>query len=310
MGRRKVTIVGAGRVGATATQMLAKKDICDVVLLNRTASTAAGIALDIAESSVVEGFDSKVIGTGDYAAMDGSDVVAITAGEQRKEGMSRDDLLKVNANIVASVCEQVKAHAPNSKLIILTNPLDAMVYLAKKKSGFQRERVIGMAGILDSSRFGTFTAEQLGVGYSNVSALVLGGHGDFMVPMPRHTTVSGVPITNLLDAQRIKSIADRTRDAGAEIIKLEGSSAFYAPAASLVKMIDAIINDRKSLLPCSAVLSGEYGISGVMGVPVVLGSGGIERIVEIQLSDEERAAIRTSAGKIAESVMLIDKMGF
>ena len=306
--RAKVSVMGAGRVGATTAQLLAYKELGDIVLWNRTADTAKGIALDISESAPIEGFDSKVVGTGDYADIKDSDIVVLTAGAQRKEGMSRDDLLKTNAGIVKELCQKVQQHAPNSKLIVLTNPLDSMVYLAKKVTGFDRTRVVGMAGILDSSRFREFIAQELGVSVDSVYAMVLGSHGDAMVPLPGHSSVNGIPITGLIQKEKLDSIIERTRNAGAEVIKLEASSAFYAPASSLVMMIEAMLKDKRVVLPCAAYLNGEYGINGIfMGVPVVLGKNGVEKVIELELTDEERERLNGSAEKVRALAEEIDK---
>ncbi|MCL4389396.1 MAG: malate dehydrogenase [Candidatus Marsarchaeota archaeon] len=308
--RKKVSIIGAGRVGSTACQLLAYRDVCDIVIWNRTEGTAKGIALDLIESAPLEGFDTNITGTSNFDDINGSEIVVITAGMPRKEGMSRDDLLNTNAEIVKGICLQVKNQAPESKVIVLTNPLDEMVHLAKRITGFPRERVVGMAGILDSARFRAFIAKELGVSVESVSAMVLGGHGDFMVPLPANSTVNGTPITELMPKEKIDQLMQRTRDGGAEIIKLEKeSSAFYAPASSLLRMITAVLEDKKEVLPCSAFLNGEYNISGIfMGVPVVLGSNGMERIIELKLSDEEAAALKTSADKVRELTSHIDAM--
>jgi malate dehydrogenase len=307
--RKKVSIIGAGKVGSTSAQILSYREICDVVLWNRTAETAQGIALDIEESAPIEGFDVSITGTGDYSDIKGSDIVAITAGAQRKEGMSRDELLNVNALIVRTACENVRKYAPDCKLIIISNPLDAMAYVAKKATGFPRERVMGMAGILDSSRFRAFLAMELNVSVEDVSAIVLGGHGDFMVPLPRYSSVAGIPIEELLSKEKIGRIIERTRNAGAEIIRLEKeTSAFYAPASSLVQMIEAMIKDKKMVLPCASYLNGEYGIKGIfLGVPVVLGSGGVEKVVELKLTKEEKKQVEISAGRIRDLVCKVDK---
>ncbi len=303
MARKKVAVIGAGRVGSTTAQLLAYKELCDVVLWNRTAEIAEGVALDLEESAPIEGFDVKVKGTGDFSDIRGCEVVAVTAGAQRKEGMSREDLLNVNAGIISSVSENVKKYAPKCKLIVITNPMDTMVTLAKAKTGFPKQRIMGMAGILDSSRFREFIAAELKKSVKDVAAMVLGGHGDFMVPLPRYSSVGGTPIEELMSKPKIERIAARTRDAGAEIIKLEQSSAFYAPASSLVLMIESMLKDKKMTLPCAAYLEGEYGINGIfMGVPVVLGANGIEKIVELKLDDAEAALVRTSADKIKESI--------
>ena len=309
MPRKKISIIGAGRVGSTAAQLCAYKELADIVLVNRTPEIAQGLALDLEESAPIEEFDVSITGTGDYADIKGSEIVCITAGAQRKEGMSRDELLNVNAEIVKSASEQVKKYAPNCKLIVVTNPLDAMVYVAKKVTKFPRERVMGMAGILDSTRFRTFIAMELGVSIEDASALVLGGHGDFMVPLPDHSSVAGIPITELLPENKIKKLIERTRKGGAEIIALEKeSSAYFAPASSLVQMIEAILKDKKMILPCAAYLQGEYGIKGIfMGVPVTLGSNGVEKILELSLTKEEKQQLMQSAKAIKDLVCKIDE---
>ncbi len=297
---RKVSIMGAGRVGATVAQILCYKKAADeIVLWNRTASTAQGIALDIMESAPVEGFDVNLIGTGDVAQIKGSDVVVITAGAQRKEGMSRDDLLNMNAAIVGPIADQIKANAPNSKIIVMTNPLDAMVYLTFKRTGFPKQRIVGQAGILDSSRFRYFIAAELKKKMNSVKAVVLGSHGDTMVPLITQTSVDGTPVSQLIQKEILDKIVQRTRDGGAEIIKLEASSAFYAPASAVVMMVDAILNDRKTEVPCSAYLEGEYGINGTfVGVPIILGKNGVEKVVELNISAEEKSMLTASAQKI------------
>ena len=300
MAMRKVSIMGAGRVGSTTAQLLAYREMCDIVLWNRTPDSAKGIALDIKESAPIEGFDSDIKGTGDYNDIKGSDVVVLTAGAPRKEGMSREELLKTNAGVVKSICLQVKRYAPDSKLIVLTNPLDSMVYLAKKVTGFPKERVVGMAGILDSARFRAFISMELNVSVESVYAMVLGGHGDFMVPLPRHASVNGVPVTSLIPRDRLNAIIERTRAGGAEIIKLEkDSSAFYAPASSLVMMAEAILRDKREVLPCAAYLNGEYGLKGIfMGVPALLGTGGVEKVIELELTKDEARELGASAAKV------------
>ncbi len=300
MARKKVSIIGAGKVGSTLAQILAYKEIADVVLFNRTANSAKGIALDLMESAPLEHFDTNVVGSGDYADISGSDIVVLTAGVPRKEGMSRDDLLKVNADIVSAACENIAKQAPDSILIVLTNPLDAMVYLAMKKTGFKKQKVIGMAGILDSARFGYFIAKELGASINDVNAVVLGSHGDTMVPATSLTEVGGVQVEKLVEKEKLNSIIERTRNGGAEIISLEkDSSAYYAPASALATMVESILKDKKMILPCSVYLEGEYGISGIfLGVPVVLGSGGVERIVKLDLSPDESAALAACAEKI------------
>lgn len=300
MARKKVSIIGAGKVGSTLAHILAYKEIADIVLFNRTANIAKGIALDIMESSPIEHFDVNVSGSGDYADIAGSDIVVLTAGVPRKDGMSRDDLLKVNADIVSGACENIVKYAPNSILIVLTNPLDAMVYLAMKKTGFTKQRVIGMAGILDSARLSHFIARELGVSVDDVNALVLGSHGDTMVPAISLTQVGGVQVEKLIEKAKLDLIIERTRNGGAEIISLEkDSSAFYAPASALAIMVESILNDKKMILPCSAYLEGEYKISGIfLGVPIVLGNMGIEKVVEVTLAPQETEALMASAGKI------------
>lgn len=304
MGRAKVSIIGAGRVGSTTAQILAYRDICDVVLWNRTADTAKGIALDIAESAPVEGFDCRIWGTGDWNDISGSEVVVLTAGIPRKEGMSRDELINVNAEVVRSACAQIKTYAPNAKLIVLTNPLDAMVYLAKQVTGFPKQKVVGMAGILDSSRFAEFIAMETGASVKKIKAVVMGSHGDLMVPLTRQARVDGKPLESLLPKEKIDALVARTRDAGAEIIKLEkDSSAFYAPASALVLMVESILKDKKKKLPCAAYLEGEYGVNGIfLGVPIVLGANGVEEIIIVRLNKAEKAALSAASAKITEMV--------
>jgi malate dehydrogenase len=300
MGKRKVSIMGAGRVGATLAQILCYKKIADdIVLWNRTAPTAQGIALDVMESAPIEGFSTTLIGTGDPAAIADSDIVVITAGAQRKEGMSRDDLLNENAGIVSLIAEQIKKYAPQSVVIVMTNPLDAMVYITFKKTGFSKLKVIGQAGILDSSRLSYLIAAELKRDVKDVSAMVLGSHGDTMVPLLGYTYVAGVPVKKLISKEGLDQIIQRTRDGGAEIIGLEASSAFYAPASSVALMVDSILMDKKMKLPCSAYLEGEYEITGMfVGVPVILGGGGIEKIVELALEPDEKVMLAASAQKI------------
>ncbi len=298
--RKKVSILGAGKVGATTAQRLAYTESCDILLWDRTEGVAKGIALDIKESAPIEGFDSDVEGTSDIKEIKNSDIIILTAGAPRKEGQSRDDLLKTNAAIVRDLSAQIKRYSSDSKLIVLTNPLDAMVYLAKQATGFPRERVMGMAGILDSARFKAFIADSLKVSVDSVNGMVLGGHGDFMVPLPKHSSVNGIPITSLLSNDEIKRIIQRTREGGAEIINLEKkSSAFYAPASSLVLMTESILKDKKMVLPCAAYLNGEYGIKGIfMGVPVILGEKGIEKVIELELTKQELAQLKESSAKV------------
>jgi len=305
--RHKVTVIGAGNVGATAAQRIAEAGLADVVLVDIVEGLPQGKGLDLAEAAPVVGHDAAVLGTNDYAATAGSDVIVVTSGLARKPGMSRDDLLLKNAEIVGGVVKAAAAQSPDAILIVVTNPLDAMCHVALKASGFPRERVLGMAGVLDSARFRTFIALELGVSVKDVHAFVLGGHGDTMVPLSRYSTVAGVPITELLPAERVKALEDRTANGGAEIVALLGTgSAFYAPAASTYEMVDAILRDRKRVLPCAVLLQGEFGVSDLfVGVPVVLGRGGLERVFEIQLTPDEQAAFRRSADAVQE---LVDKL--
>jgi malate dehydrogenase len=305
--RRKVTVIGAGNVGATTAQRIVEAGLADVVLIDVVEGLPQGKALDLAESAPVQLHDHAIVGTNDYADTAGSDVVVVTAGLARQPGMSRDDLLLKNAGIVRAVVANAAAQSPNAILIIVTNPLDAMVHVALETSGFPKNRVVGMAGVLDSARFRTFIAEELGVSSADVTAFVLGGHGDTMVPLPRFSTVAGIPLPELMKPDRLEAIVQRTRTGGAEIVALlKSGSAFYAPAASVAQMVDAILNDRKRVLPCAVLLAGEYKIDGlVVGVPVVLGATGVERIIQIALTADEQAALLTSA----ESVRgLVDTM--
>lgn len=302
MARCKVTVVGAGMVGGTLAQRLAERDYADVVLVDIVDGMPQGKALDITEAGPVYGYDSIVTGTNGYEETEGSDLVVITSGIARKPGMSRDDLLKINAGIVREVTEKVKATSQNSILLVVSNPLDAMVTLAHRVSGFPKQRVVGMAGILDSARYRTFIALELGVSVEDVQGFVLGGHGDTMVPLPRYTTVAGIPLTQLMPRQRIDAIVDRARNGGAEIVNLlKTGSAYYAPSASVVEMVDSILLDKKRVLPCATLLEGEYGIDGIfVGVPCVLGAAGVEKVLEIELDDQERAALHRSADAVRE----------
>ncbi|MCG3196572.1 MAG: malate dehydrogenase [bacterium] len=293
----KITVVGAGNVGATAALYLAQQGLGDIVLFDIVEGVPQGKALDILEAASPLGVDIAIRGTNDFAEAEGSDIVLVTAGMPRKPGMDRLDLLKMNADICGGIAEKIKVHAPNSIVIVVSNPIDIMVYHTWKITGFPSERVIGQAGVLDSSRFVAFVAMELGCAATDVQAMVLGGHGDTMVPLPRYTTVSGVPVTQLIQADRIQAISDRTRNGGAEIVNLlKTGSAYYAPAASTVKMAASILKDTHHLLPCSALLSGQYGLSGVyVGVPCRLGRKGLEKIVEIELTPEETKALHDSA---------------
>ena len=305
--RKKVTIVGAGNVGATAAHWIAAKELADVVLLDVAEGIPQGKALDLLQAMPIEKRDVSIVGTNDYADTAGSDIVVITAGIPRRPGMSRDDLLHTNSKIMSDVVAKIVGGSPNAILIIVSNPLDAMAQAAFKKSGFPRERVIGMAGILDSARFRTFIAEELQVSVENVTAFVLGGHGDTMVPLSRYSTMAGIPITELIEPARLKELEARTANGGAEIVKhLKTGSAYYAPSAAAVEMVEAILKDKKKILPCAAYLTGEYGIEGLyVGVPCKLGARGLEKIIEIKLTPEEQAALQKSADAVKELCAVI-----
>ncbi len=305
--RRKVTVIGAGNVGSTTAQQIIETGLADVVLVDIVEGLPQGKALDLIEAAPVVGYDVRITGTNDYADTADSRIIVVTSGLARQPGMSRDDLMLKNAGIVEAVVRQAAAVSPDAILVIVTNPLDAMCHVAMKASGFPRERVVGMAGVLDSARFRAFIAEELEVSVRDVRAFVLGGHGDTMVPLPRFSTVGGVPITELMTPERIEQIVERTRNGGAEVVALlKTGSAYYAPAASIVEMVEAILRDRRRILPCAAFLQGEYGIHGLfVGVPVILGHAGIERIIEITLTDEEKAALVSSSVAVRE---LVDKL--
>jgi len=302
--RRKVTVIGAGNVGATTAQQIIETGLADVVLVDIVVGLPQGKALDLAEAAPVTGHDVRIVGTNDYADTADSKIIVVTSGLPRKPGMSRDDLLATNANIVGGVVKQAAAVSPDAIIIVVTNPLDAMCHVALKASGFPKERVIGMAGVLDSARFRSFIADELEVSVRDVRAFVLGGHGDTMVPLPRYSTVGGVPITELMTAERIEELVTRTRNGGAEVVALlKTGSAFYAPAASVVEMAESILRDRRRVLPCAVLLEGEYGVNGLyVGVPVVLGHGGVERIIEITLTPEEKTAFDASAAAVQDLV--------
>ncbi len=308
--RSKITVVGAGNVGATLAQRLAERDYADIVLVDIVEGLPQGKGLDMREAGPVVGYDSNVTGTNGYAETANSDVVVITSGVARKPGMSRDDLLQTNRGIVGGVTKQIVAASPECVIIVVSNPLDAMCHVAFDAAGFPRERVLGMAGVLDTARYRTFIAEELRVSVEDVHAYVLGGHGDTMVPLVRYTTVAGIPIEQLLPKERIDGIVQRTRDGGAEIVALlKTGSAFYAPSAAVAEMVDAIILDKKRILPCAALLQGEYGVSGLyIGVPVKLGAAGIEQVIEIELTDAERADLRRSADAVQELVDAMKKL--
>jgi malate dehydrogenase len=304
---RKVTVVGgAGNVGATVARGVADRELADVVIIDIAAEKAAGVALDMLEACPIDGSDARVLGSGDYAESAGSDVVVVTSGVPRKPGMSRDDLLQVNYKIMQQVTEQVVKYSPGCIIVPVANPLDAMAQAVYRLSGFPRARVIGMAGVLDSARMRAFIALELDVSVDNVHAFVLGGHGDTMAPLPRYSTVAGIPITELLSKERIDAICKRTAEGGAEITKLVGTSAWYAPGAAVVDMVEAILKDKKKILPCSVFLQGEYGIRDLfVGVPVKLGARGLEQVVEIALTPEEAAALARSADAVRELVGVI-----
>jgi malate dehydrogenase len=301
-----VTVVGAGNVGATCAQVLATRDYADVVLVDIVENLPQGKALDINQMGAVLGYEPYVVGSNGYEATEGSDVVVITAGVPRKPGMSRDDLVTTNEKIVGSVTEQVVAQSPDAVLIVVSNPLDAMCHVAKNVSGFPKERVFGMAGILDTARFATFIARETGSSVKDVTAMVLGGHGDQMVSVVSATTVGGVPLTKLVSEERIAELVERTAKGGGEVVELLGTSAWYAPGAASAQMVDSICLDEKRILPCTAYLEGEYGIDGLyMGVPVKLGAAGIEAIVELDLTDGERSALDASAEAVREVVAVL-----
>lgn len=311
MGRPKISVIGAGNVGATCALRLAEMELADIVLVDIVEDMPQGKALDMMETGPVVGYDVNITGTNGYEETADSDIVVITSGIPRKPGMSRDDLVSTNTKIVKSVTEQVAAKSPNSIIIVVANPLDAMTYVAHKVSGFPRERVMGMAGVLDSARFRAFISMELGVSVDNIHAFVLGGHGDDMVPLAKYTTVAGVPITELMSEERVEALIDRTRKGGAEIVKLlKTGSAYYAPAASAAEMCEAILKDQKKILPCCVLAQGEYGIDNIfVGLPVKLGSEGLESIFQIELTKSESEELQTSAGRVKELCDIIDGMG-
>ncbi|HEX3659403.1 MAG TPA: malate dehydrogenase [Pirellulales bacterium] len=312
MRRAKITIIGAGNVGATTAHWCAAAELGDIVLLDipEIEGVAKGKSLDLMQASPIMGFDAKITGTSNYDDSAGSDVVVITAGIARKPGMSRDDLLGTNAKIVGSVAEQVKRTSPQSVVIVVSNPLDAMVQRALQVTGFPPARVVGQAGVLDTARYRAFLAMELGVSVEDISALLLGGHGDTMVPMPSYTSVGGIPVTRLIDAKRLEEIVDRTRKGGAEIVGfLKTGSAYYAPAAATAQMVEAVVRDKKRLIPCAAYCQREYGVGGYyVGVPVILGAGGVEKIIELELSSQERADFQKSVDAVKELVAAMAKL--
>ncbi|KKU79281.1 MAG: Malate dehydrogenase [Candidatus Peregrinibacteria bacterium GW2011_GWA2_47_7] len=298
--RAKITVVGGGFVGATTAHFLAAHELGDIVLVDIAPGVPQGKSLDLSQAAPVEGFDLKIVGTNSYAETANSSIVVITAGLPRKPGMSRDELVAVNSKIIKDVCENVKKYSPNAIVLVVTNPLDAMVYVAWKVTGFPPERIIGMAGVLDSARMRRFIADEVGVSVEDVSALVLGGHGDTMIPLTRYANVGGIPLTDLLPKEKIDAIVERTRNGGAEIVELlKTGSAYYAPAASVVAMVESILRDKKRVLPCAAYLNGEYGVNGLfIGVPVMLGARGVEKVFEIKFTPEEKTAFDTTAGHV------------
>jgi len=310
LARKKISIIGAGNVGATCGHWLAEKELGDIVMLDIVEGLAAGKALDLYEASPVAGFDVRLTGTRDYDQTDGSDVVIITSGLARKPGMSRDELLKANTKIVAQVTREVIARSPNTFLIIVSNPLDAMTYVAAKVSNLPKNRVMGMAGILDTARFRSFVAEALNVSVTDVTAMLLGGHGDDMVPLPRYSSVAGIPLAELLEPEQIEAIVQRTRKGGIEIVNLlKTGSAYYAPAAAAAEMAAAIIQDRKKIRPCCAWCEKEYDVGGCfVGVPVILGSGGVEKVIELKLTEEERRLFDTSVSHVKKLIGEVDKL--
>jgi malate dehydrogenase len=305
--RNKVTIVGAGNVGATAAHWIASKELADVVLVDIVEGVPQGKALDLSQAAPIDGFDVKIVGSNGYEETANSDIVIITAGQPRKPGMSRDDLLKINSEIVSKVTDEVVKYSPDCFIIVVSNPLDAMTQVAFRRSGFPKNRVMGMAGVLDSARMRHFIAEELNVSVENVTAFVLGGHGDTMVPLPRYSTVAGIPVTELIPKERLDEIVKRTANGGAEIVNLlKTGSAYYAPSLAAVEMAEAILKDKKKILPCAVYLEGEYGINNLfVGVPVKLGKNGVEQIIEISLTNEERAALHRSAAAVQELVNIL-----
>lgn len=309
MRRAKLTIVGAGNVGASCAVLAAYKELGDIVLIDipEMADKTAGKALDLAECAPIERFDSKITGTADYKHAEGSDVVIVTAGIPRKPGMSRDDLIATNVRIVGAVSEQIRKFAPECVLIVVSNPLDAMVYTAWKKTGFPTNRVVGQAGALDVARYRTFIAMELGCSVEDIGALLLGGHGDDMVPLAGYTSVAGIPVTQLISADRLQAIIERAKVGGGEIVKLMGTSAYYAPAAGTIQMAEAIIKDKKRIIPCAAYCKNEYGVGGYfVGVPCILGAGGVEKIIEVKLDENEKRLLATSVSHVKELVQVAD----
>jgi malate dehydrogenase len=311
IGRAKIGIIGGGNVGASCALWAASKELGDIVVLDipDAQGMVKGKMLDLAECSPIERFDATITGTTDYADIADSDVVVITAGIPRKPGMSRDDLIQTNVKIVRSVSEQIKTHAPEAVVIIVSNPLDAMVYTAWKATGFPTHRIVGQAGCLDVARFKTFIAMETGFSVEDINALLLGGHGDDMVPLPRFTNIAGIPITQFISEQRLNEIVDRAKGGGGEIVKLMGTSAYYAPASGVVQMVEAIVRDKKRILPCAAYCDGDFGINGLfVGVPALLGAGGVEKVIQIDLNEDEKQLLDASASHVAELVEIVRKL--
>lgn len=302
--RNKISVIGAGFVGSTAAHWIASKELGDVVLLDIVEGIPQGKALDLLESGPVEGFDVNVIGTNDYADTVNSDVVVITSGAPRKPGMSREDLIAVNANITRQCVENVAKHSPNAIIIMVNNPLDAMTYVARQVSGFPKNRVFGQAGVLDSARYRTFIAMETGVSVEDIQAMLMGGHGDEMVPLPRFSTIAGIPVTEFIPPDRLEAIVTRARKGGGEIVNLlKTGSAYYAPSSATVQMVESVLRDKKRVLPCAAYLEGEYGLNDMyFGVPVVVGAGGVERIIELPLNDDEKALVQKSADAVRSTL--------
>lgn len=311
MQRAKISIIGAGNVGATCAHWAAAKELGDIVLLDipDKVGVAQGKAIDLWCCGPIERFDSKILGTSDYADIAGSEVVVVTAGLPRKPGMSRDDLIETNVKIVRSVCEQIKKHAPDAVIIVVSNPLDAMVYTAWKASGFPTNQILGQAGALDVARFRTFIADKIGCSIEDVTALLLGGHGDDMVPLPRYTSVHGIPVTQLLPKEVIDSCVERAKVGGGEIVKLMGTSAYYAPASGTIQMVEAIVKDKKRIIPCAAWCDNEFGVGGgFVGVPCVLGKGGMEKVIEVELNAEEKKLMDESVSHVKDLVGVVQRM--
>lgn len=308
--RAKITIVGAGFVGSTAAHWIAAKELGDIVLLDIVEGVPQGKGLDLLEAGPIEGFDARIVGTNDYADTADSDVVVVTSGAPRKPGMSRDDLIKINADITRTCIEQVAKYSPNCVIVMVNNPLDAMAYLARQVSGFPKNRVIGQAGVLDAARYRTFIALETGVSVEDVQAMLMGGHGDEMVPLPRFTTIAGIPISEFISDERLAAIVDRARKGGGEIVNLlKTGSAYYAPSSATVAMVEAIIKDKKRVLPCAAYLEGEYGLSDIyFGVPCVLGAGGVERVLDLPLNDAEMELVRASADAVQKTLDVLKGM--